>query len=493
MPKFTDESIAAIFGNEDAENEAPERLKQFFFRNKAYESLGADLPIRIIVGHKGVGKSALLKMCHFEDLDNDVVSLWVRPNDVFGAVDSQADRFVDLIENWKSGISTLLVKSLLEGAGDYEEAGQVRKIKGGIRQAASIIADYFLNNNKRLSGEAAKIAHQYKTNKKIRVYLDDLDRGWQARPEDIANISALLNAVRDMAGQNRDIQFRIGLRTDVYYLVRTADESTDKIEANLIWLTWSNHDILVAMAKRVSTFFGDTIDEASLGKKSQREVAAKLNKVMEPTFSSRGHWENAPTHRVLLSLTRKRPRDLVKLFTYSAKEAHRNDSEIIRTGHIEAIFEKYSNERLRDIVNEFKSELRDVETLLLQMRQTKKEREAGIGPVFTQDQLFKKIQGILYSSRLSFTSGQPATPQTLAQFLYKTDFITARLQNNDGKIVRKHFEENQSLQQRYADFGFKWEIHPAYRWALRPQSLDEILKKIDLVDLEIDDNWVDEN
>ncbi|WP_424990514.1 hypothetical protein [Fluviibacterium sp. S390] len=103
-----------------------------------------------------------------------------------------------------------------------------------------------------------------------------------------------------------------------------------------------------------------------------------------------------------------------------------------------------------------------------------------------------KLKSIINSSRLNFTSGKQVTPQSLAEFLYKTDFITARIEDGNGKILRKHFEENQSLQSKYADFGFKWEIHPAYRWALRPQSLDEILKKIDLVDLGVDDDWVDD-
>ena len=116
MPKFTDETIYEIFGNEDAENESPERLKAYFFRNRAYESLKSDLPIRILVGHKGVGKSALLKMCHIEDAEEGFLTLWIRPNDVFSGVDLEAASFLSLVENWKIGLSTLIVKKALEAA-----------------------------------------------------------------------------------------------------------------------------------------------------------------------------------------------------------------------------------------------------------------------------------------------------------------------------------------------------------------------------------------
>ena len=55
---------------------------------------------------------------------------------------------------------------------------------------------------------------------------------------DIEIISALLNAVRDISSEEKNIMFRISLRSDVYFFVRTSDESTDKISGNVIWLSW---------------------------------------------------------------------------------------------------------------------------------------------------------------------------------------------------------------------------------------------------------------
>lgn len=174
---------------------------------------------------------------------------------------------------------------------------------------------------------------------------------------DIRNISALLNAVRDMAGEDSNIQFRIGLRTDVYHLVRTSDESTDKIEANLIWMTCSNHDILATLVKRVITFLGEKVTQEELLNLKQNELVHKLSPIIDSQFHGRGKWENIKTRRVLMTLTRQRPRDLIKLFYYSAKEAYRHDSEIISSNHLQNIFVKYSNERLTDVINEFRAEV----------------------------------------------------------------------------------------------------------------------------------------
>ena len=81
--------------------------------------------------------------------------------------------------------------------------------------------------------------------KPIVIYLDDLDRGWENTTADIKNLSAMLNAVRDLSRDMQNLKFRIALRSDVYYAVRTSDETTDKIDGSVIWQSWSNHEILV--------------------------------------------------------------------------------------------------------------------------------------------------------------------------------------------------------------------------------------------------------
>ena len=59
--------------------------------------------------------------------------------------------------------------------------------------------------------------------------------------------------------------------------------------------------------------------------------------------------------------------------------------------------------------------------------------------------------------------------------MYKINFITAR-KDKPNKIIRKYFEENQFLMNTFTDFGFDWEIHPAYRWALQPDDILMVMK-----------------
>jgi hypothetical protein len=289
----------------------------------------------------------------------------------------------------------------------------------------------------------------------IIVYMDDLDRGWQGRREDVQRISALLNAVRDIVRENPGIHFKISLRSDVYYLVRTSDESTDKIEGSVIWQTWTNHEILVLLVKRIETYFGNKIDEEALLKLDQREIGRYLNPVMEERFTGLGHWAHAPIHRVLMSLIRKRPRDLVKLCTLAARNTNEKKRSKITTNNFENIFEEYSQGRLQDTINEFRSELPDIERLLVNMKPNKRERTAKEGYVYKTNALLEKISNICEMGDFRYNNGVRVSTKGLASFLYKINFLTVRRATSNG-IVRKYFEESRYLSSDFYDFGFDW-------------------------------------
>lgn len=286
-----------------------------------------------------------------------------------------------------------------------------------------------------------------------------------------------MNAVRDIATENRGINFKVGLRSDVYYLVRTSDESTDKIEGSVVWYSWTNHQILVLLIKRIETFFGRKAKEKILLENSPKELAKYLHVVFEPYFSGQGHWARAPIYRVLMSLVRKRPRDLVKICTLAARKAREDGSNKICTVHLERVFEEYSQGRLQDTINEFRSELPDIERLITNMKPNKKERTTKAGYVYTTAELLHKISTVVERGEFRFTSGKTASPKELAAFMYKINFLTARKQQTEG-IIRKYFEENRYLSNEFVEFGFDWEIHPAYRWALQPDRISDIYNSL---------------
>lgn len=469
MHSFDDVTIQQIFGADDAENENDDRLKEYFYRNMAYDSLTSNLPVRVLVGHKGVGKSALLKRAYLSDIDTDTPCVWLQPDALLNVQSdtTPSDQFVKKISIWKTGI----LREVLAAFFDKSALAQVPELDNAPANSLAEIIVKWLDQEKFADGKP----------RSINIYIDDIDRGWKANPEDITNISALLNAIRDIGGKHPRIRFRIGLRSDVYFLVRTSDESTDKIEGNVIWLRWVNDDILRVLATRIATFFKLAYTQQTLDKLDQLQITNSiLTKVIERRFSGKGKWEDRPVHKILLSLTRQRPRDLVKLFRLAAKGANRRKANIISSQDLNDIFETYSQDRLQDIVNEFKSELPQIERLLLAMKPNKIERRTAQNYTFTTDQLSRKITNIIQQNNFSFTNGNSITARSLIQFLYKIDFITARKRDDSGNIDRKYFEESRFLAHEIIDFGYGWEIHPAYRWALQPDSVNAILDALDI-------------
>lgn len=226
---FSEEELQQLFGHEAAEDEKPQRLREYYFKTSIYDQIANDLPLRIIVGHKGIGKSALFQVAIAEEQENNRITTLIRPDDVIGLGTNTTD-FLQIIREWKIGLSEIIARKVLETIGISSEDLQA-KLKRYAGAILNFLGDTFkdmLKEKKGISTIPAKkaIVDCFLKSRRMSVYIDDLDRGWQGRKEDIIRISALLNAVRDISTESRGISFRVSLRSDVYYLVRTSDEST---------------------------------------------------------------------------------------------------------------------------------------------------------------------------------------------------------------------------------------------------------------------------
>ena len=119
----------------------------------------------------------------------------------------------------------------------------------------------------------------------------------------------------------------------------------------------------------------------------------------------------------------------------------------------------------------------------MSMKPNVQERTAKAGYVYNTDSLLRKIKAAFGQGYFKFANGKVATERELAAFLYKINFLTARKDMQDETIVRKYFEESQYLLPDLPSnptFGFDWEVHPAYRWALQPDTVNSILNSLRL-------------
>ena len=110
---FDEDTIRLIFGHEAAEDETIDRLKAYYVKTAIYESMRSNLPLLILVGHKGIGKSALLKMLATEDLQLENIAITIQPNDILRVNTDIPDNFLQRIEMWKTGIAGIIFNKLI--------------------------------------------------------------------------------------------------------------------------------------------------------------------------------------------------------------------------------------------------------------------------------------------------------------------------------------------------------------------------------------------
>ena len=464
-----------MFGDLAAEDEKKERFSAYFIKTDIYKKIHNFLPIRILVAHKGIGKSAIFQMSYLENLKNKVLSIWVKPDDILSIANAEDGTDpLEMIRQWKSGLEELLVEKVVSNFNISKDNDIINQISRNGLKLTERIGMIVKKVNDVIDVDAIKksIADQYLKNHKIVIYVDDLDRAWNGSSQNIYRISALLNAVRDMCNESNELCFRISLRSDVYYLVRTADESTDKIDGNVLWLTWTEHELLALLVKRVQTYFDTDIPEKELLDMKQREMSAYLDDIMAATFEGAGKWHNRPIRYIFLSLIRRRPRDLINLCTLAARNANAEGRNSIVTEDWEEVFEQYSSSRLQDTINEHKYELPDIERLLLGMKPSHEMKKTEKPFVYDKERLVRKIEGIMQNGEFYFANKKKCTVEELIAFMYKINFLNARKDVTGGFIDRKYFEDNKYITSNSVDFGYDWEVHPAFRWALYPETRD---------------------
>lgn len=494
MVDFSDRKVRVqLFGDEDALKDDPHRLREFYFKGVAYQQVISDEKLCLLVGYKGTGKSALLRVAYSEEIEAGKPAISINAYDLGSScalASSESNDLTAYVRDWKKRLSEKIIDGVfrcLEIRGKaLMDFNQAFKDEGYTDEDISyyLKLKFETNRDKISSYNTKKLLDSFLQTGKLSIYIDEVDTLWNGKKEDIDNISALLIASRDICQKNLGLSFKIALRPDIYRIVKTSTAHGDKIEGSVVWQSWQLHEILVLLVKRILTFEHEKVDEQELLHKSQHTLTSDyLSKIMYDKFRGRGKWEGSdgtgvPMHQFLLSVIRNRPRDMVKLCTAAAEQAGHSKVQKISTSHFDKVLTNYSLGRLEDTTAEYRGELPKIKDLLLGMVPEERKNVAQESYFYTTEALRKKIKQITLTNRFKFADGSVATEDNLIAFMYKIGFLTATSQDNDGKLVRQYFEVNQYLSASI-DFGFNWEIHPAFRWGLQPRDLNSVLSTIE--------------
>ena len=136
---------------------------------------------------------------------------------------------------------------------------------------------------------------------------------------------------------------------------------------------------------------------------------------------------------------------------------------------------------MADIQVEYGSRLLGLEDLLLSFKPSNSSGRSSEKFRYTNDKIATHLKTLLAQKvtkiRFSYENSAPDYRRIL-DFLYKIDFLQAWFKHADGHIERVSFQDRQLAVSGIAEFGYSWEVLPAYRWAIQPTKLLDVIDSL---------------
>ena len=138
-------------------------------------------PLLSNYGHKGIGKSALFRVAKAEDEERGNMSIIIKPDDV-AEIAMDDVNFLLRVRQWKEGLLKIIGEKSLALFGEKDDS-----IYDQIRKKGFQLFDILTQSSEKLREIANTSVFQrscidrFLKSRKVVVYLDDLDRGWEGR------------------------------------------------------------------------------------------------------------------------------------------------------------------------------------------------------------------------------------------------------------------------------------------------------------------------
>ena len=442
---------------------------------------------RILVGNKGVGKSAILEWLSSGAKERKIPILFLRPDDIdmsglgdatdAGSIKRQMfERLLDAIATeigkHLSGLlsgetETLYRTAIAKGARGPDWMGQLIKLLGGLAMPVTgIDAD-------KLAQDLAKQAvSPQRISEALRAYLlaeksiflllfDDTDQlSTPDSAQHLNRIWGLLLAVRKLTSENPSLKCVVSLRTEVWMrLLRNERGQRDQIDhfrpLVLFLRAPEEHMQTIFLRRLVEAAFEDGYQGANSMTYFFDDEYMNL-----PTSTERRSWIS-----FLLKSSRERPRDMIQLVNHLAKTAKARGASTIGSGDAQTAMESYSKERAEDLAIEMGY---DCPAFLDVIRSF-----ADLPFECTFEQVRAHLRTI--ASRFAIQIGGRAIKPgddgdaiILLGLVHESGFLNARVPDDTKPLKYRHinFLDDPHLVQgpRWNELqAARWEVHPVFR------------------------------
>lgn len=465
------------YGNDSGEREDERILEQYFCESELVEDFyDADEPFLFVKAKKGVGKSALLKHTKIKavELNSQLLTIELKGHELCAPFLSEGEHAAISINNWKKRICTTINREIGRKIGfasnDDEimlvENSEIDNYKG--RNIVSALSERLKSkivniDKKTLSiKNEGKLLERYAENTDIDVwiFIDDIDATFKNNEQYITYLTTFFSACIDLSYTVKGLKLRASIRSDVWPILCTHDESMDHCEQYMRKLKWSDHEIGKIIGKKIFSFCNSDSEFIFPKDIGYYDTPVKQSQLL---LAKNYPWYKKRVYSLipLSSFSYGRPRWSAKLIREASANASRNGNENIKWDDLKSCFPEYSRQRYKELLAEHRHQFPELERLF---------ECFSHGPsLYTTEELLERIKSsyIANHGKPKIDGANTESDELMvAHFLFRSGFIIGRGPDEDTFYVE--FEDRPTLlvTKENLDDGLNWNIPMCYRKAL---------------------------
>lgn len=467
------------FGAPAAERDIERGLDEYFVESEAYSRVKAGTK-RILIGGRGIGKSALFQVLARRERAAGSYVIELSPEDYSYELLTQTmaseargswAKHGAYAAAWKYLIYVLIMKEvstrripLGRGGGpiyryirDYHANQQASKLAALVsylkrmesfkigRYEASVRAReleklYKLEEIHHLLPTLKEVARR----RRVIVLVDELDRGWDSSEDARAFVAGLFQACISVNSLHDNLRVYMSLRRELYEDIPELYEDAQKYRDMIETIRWNSTSLLKLMANRI---------RHSLPALTEHDDQACWDALFSATA-------DGGSFRYMIDRTLYRPREIIQFCTL-ALECARDSQTTVPLQHTtvrEAEYH-YSRERARDIAAEYRFQYPGLISILEAFR--------GKDSVFSRDDIeLLCLELITRELPAHGADGwlDACTPESLVEILWNVGFLGAEIRQDTRlrHIRAASFLGPHQASQQTVVAAQRFQIHPMF-------------------------------
>ena len=444
----------------------------------------ASRSIRLLVGSKGSGKSALLEYLFQECQKNKIPAISLNPIDIeVGDISEDDANFVLVQKIYKSLVHEIAIKvgtdlggliseqqkalvneAIAVGARQLPPTDALLRVLLPIGKAVTQIdfGEMLPKQTTTTRSSVTTINSSLSDELSFYILFDDIDMfGNPGSPKYLDTIWCAILAFKILAEKLPNVRPIVTLRNEIWRRIRDGRnnyrDQVDHIRPMIRYLLPTSANMKSILKKRLEyckTFLPNaTADDCYT-------PFFENTNCKVPSSNERRFWED-----YLVTASRERPRDTVQLVQHLVSHALQEKHKRINDEDVEQTALLYSQERVDDLVNENSDLCPQLETVIRAFASSNFKSEPDDVKQFLQG---IPGRGCIMIGGLALKPANKEDTLKLWKLLYEIEFLTPRAkdvtQTKGYMHIRPSDDSTLVCESRWNDMQkYLWEVHPCYR------------------------------